>query len=348
MRRAWLIRAGGSGENESEAIESGLAVVGYDEVADLSRTSSREEVAGLVAEAYPDSTKGRMNNLTGQLFALRHRIEVGDLVVLPLKSTSQLALGVVTGAYEHRLNVGEGTHHVLPVRWARTDVPRTAIQQDLLYSLGAFMTVCQISRNDGAWRLGQVMETGHDPGPREETPGNEVAAVVEEAEDATSNMDLGRIATDRMLSYIGTRFHGHAMEQLVAAVLRAEDFYAEVAPEGPDGGIDIYAGKGPLGLDSPKLIVQVKSSPSPVDAKVVRELHGVLTTHGADQALLVAWGGVNRVAKAELRSQFFRVRVWDADQLVEAVTRNYDRLSEEIRAELPLRQIWTLVEDASE
>ena len=128
-------------------------------------------------------------------------------------------------------------------------------------------------------------------------------------------------------------------------MLESEGFFTQVAPPGPDGGIDVFAGKGPLGLDSPRLIVQVKSSPTPVDARVVRELHGVLSTHGAEQALLVAWGGVNKVARQELRSQFFRVRVWDADDLLNAVIRNYDSLGEELRADLPLKRIWTLVEE---
>jgi hypothetical protein len=43
-----------------------------------------------------------------------------------------------------------------------------------------------------------------------------------------------------------------------------------------------------LGLDSPRLSVQVKSSPMPVDVKMVREPHGVLSTHGSEQAPLVA------------------------------------------------------------
>lgn len=82
------------------------------------------------------------------------------------------------------------------------------------------------------------------------------------------------------------------------------------------------------------------------DVKVVRELHGVLSTHGADQALLVAWGGVNKTAKQELRNQFFKVRVWGADELLGALTRTYSALDDDIRAELPLKQIWALVEEA--
>ncbi|MFQ6485382.1 restriction endonuclease [Brachybacterium epidermidis] len=46
---------------------------------------------------------------------------------------------------------------------------------------------------------------------------------------------------------------------LVAELLRAEGFEADEAPPGADGGIDITSGRGLLGLESPKLIVQVKT-----------------------------------------------------------------------------------------
>jgi restriction system protein len=73
-----------------------------------------------------------------------------------------------------------------------------------------------------------------------------------------------------------------------------------------------------------------------------------MSTHGADQALLVAWGGVNKAAKQELRSQFFKVRVWSADEMLDALMRTYPVLDEDIRAELPLKQIWALVEEAGQ
>ncbi len=163
---------------------------------------------------------------------------------------------------------------------------------------------------------------------------------------SSSGIDLERAALDRIQAFIAGRFAGHGLARLVGAVLEAEGFRCQVADPGPDGGIDVFAGRGPLGLDSPRLIVQVKSSPTPVDVKVVRELHGVLSTHGAEQALLVAWGGVNKAAKQELRNQFFKVRVWSADELLAALMRTYPVLSEDLRAELPLKQIWSLVEEA--
>ncbi len=170
-----------------------------------------------------------------------------------------------------------------------------------------------------------------------------VAVDVDEAE--ASECDLERIALDRIQAKIAERFAGHGLAQLVGAVLKAEGFTAQVGEPGPDGGIDIRAGMGPLGLDGPRLIVQVKSSPSPVEAPVVRELQGVLSTHGADQALLVAWGGVNEIAQRELANQFFKVRVWDSDDFLEALLRAYPKLDEDIRADLPLKQIWAFVEE---
>jgi restriction system protein len=343
--RAWLIRAGRAGERDQFALDTGLAAGGFDEVADLSSATTREMVAALVKAAYPDATDGKINNFTGQLWALRARIAPGDLIVLPLKTTSQIAIGYSTGPYQYRPDADPARRHVIPVEWVRADVPRTAVKQDLLYTLGAFMTICEIKRNDAAWRLQQILATGADPGARPETLQADEATDAEVAA-TSSGIDLERASLDRIQAFIAERFAGHGLARLVGAVLEAEGFKCQVADSGPDGGIDVFAGSGPLGLDSPRLIVQVKSSPTPVDVKVVRELHGVLSTHGAEQALLVAWGGVNKPAKQELRNQFFKVRVWSADELIEALMRTYPALDGDLRAELPLKQIWALVEEA--
>ena len=265
----------------------------------------------------------------------------------------------MTREYRYQNDPDPKLRHAVSVDWKRTDLPRTAVRQDLLYSLGSARTVCSIQRNDGAWRLQQLLLTGSDPGARVgasgEATGSSVYAAdiadvtADDDEDTTdspeSGFDLERLGMDQIQAFVAEEFAGHELSRLVAEVLKAEGFFTEESPPGPDGGIDVFAGRGPLGLDSPRLVVQVKSSPSPVDVKIVRELHGVLTTHGAEQALLVAWGGVTNAARRELRNQFFRLRVWDADNLLKAVLRNYDRLSEDLRADLPLKRIWSLVDE---
>ena len=249
----------------------------------------------------------------------------------PLKQTAESSrLGVATIAgrrkeahgkpnalreYRYQNDPDPKLRHAVSVDWQRTDVPRTAVRQDLLYSLGSARTVCSIQRNDGAWRLQQLLLTGHDPGARVGPSAAATGSAVHLAdiaddpaddEDATdspeSGFDLERLGMDQIQAFVAEEFAGHELSRLVAEVLKAEGFFTEESPPGPDGGIDVFAGRGPLGLDSPRMVVQVKSSPSPVDVKIVRELHGVLTTHGAEQALLVAWGGVNNAARRELRN----------------------------------------------
>ena len=39
------------------------------------------------------------------------------------------------------------------------------------------------------------------------------------------------------------------------------------------------------------------------------------------------------------------MRLWNANDVIDAVCRNYDKLPEAIRAEIPLKQVWTLVRE---
>ena len=56
-------------------------------------------------------------------------------------------------------------------------------------------------------------------------------------------------------------------------------------------------------------------------------------------------GGFNSKIPAEERTQFFSIRLWDAGDLIQALLENYEKLSPDIQAELPLKQVWVLVAD---
>ena len=347
MSAVWVVRTGKHGERDSWALENSLDGGGWDEVPDLTQCTSREEVLSIVQSVYGTEKPGAIPNYTGQLWSLRGRIAPGDLIVLPLKTTSQLAFGRVTSGYEYLNSESDPTRrHVVRVTWLRTDVARTAVKQDLLFILGAFLTVFQPTSNDAAWRLEQVAETGSDPGARPDvTPPASAAEPVSEG-DATADslFDLEEYARARVQTLIQEIYSGHDLARLVEAVLAADGFRCERKPPGADGGVDILAGRGPLGLDSPKVVVQVKSDTQAVGDPVVQTLQGAITRFSADQALLVAWGGVTRQAGKFLETTKFTIRVWGANELMDAVFRTYPILPESIKAELPLRQIWTPVD----
>lgn len=344
--RAWVVRAGRNGEREAWALEQGVTGGGYAEVPDLSAITDAKDVRAAIEQARPNASVASISNLLGGLWALRERMRTGDLVVMPMKSTGTIAIGTVAGPYEYRVDPDEDRRHTRPVHWARADVPRTAIRQDLLYTLNGARTIFECTRNDAAWRLGRVLETGADPGARTGPPNTVTGYEDADLGDPAPAWDLERIGRDAITQAVSERFKGHRLAELVAAILEARAFRCDVSPLGPDRGVDVYASCGPLGLDPPRIVAQVKSDASPVGAPVVQQLQGAMAAHGADQALLVAWGGVTRQARQVLESQQFRIRVWDADDLVDELCHSYARLPEELRAELPLQQVWTVVPEA--
>jgi restriction system protein len=339
----WLVRAGEHGEREEAALQKGLAIIGWEQLPDLTTVKTREALAQLIKDTYPDESSKRLINWTGQLWAFRDRIQLNDLVVLPLKTRSAIAIGRVTGPYRYEAD-GKDGFHTRGVKWLKTDFPRSPsiFGQDLLYSFGAFMTVCQIQRNNAEKRIKAIVE-----GKAAVTPPAKTSP--EGADDETTlPTDIKQYAEDRIRDHIEQKFKGHALARLVDAVLKASGYTTIVSPPGPDGGVDIVAGRGPMGFDPPRLCVQVKSSSGAVNVEVLQRLHGSMKKVSADQGLLVSWGGFNSKIPAEARDQFFSVRLWDSGDLITALLDHYEKLSPDIQAELPLKKVWILVQNAPE
>lgn len=353
MTKVWVVRAGSEGEHEQANLSQNVATIGW-RIADLTSAQSREDVRKMVDAAFPEDSQGRRANFTGQIWAFRDRIQQGDIVVMPSKLRSgYLYLGkCIDGYFYDGNNPDPQRRHQLPVSWQSEAVSKSVIKDDLLYSLNAIMTVFNPTRNNAAQRVLQLYTHGKDPGNNElklaTTPAPTTTAVDKRDQvtdpDPTPTLEAIR---DRIRTHLVENFGDHKLTRLVADILEALGYQCEVSPPGPDGGVDILAGRGPLGLDSPTLIVEVKSEPSPVDVKVVRGLHSAMTQHRADQGLLVAWGGVTKPAHQEFLRDRTSFRVWDSEELLDRLFETYDHLPTDTRARIPLKQAWVLDENAA-
>lgn len=346
---AWVVRAGKQGENEHWNLAHGFASVGWIEVGDLSACRSREDVRALVDEAYPADPPTRQANVAGQLWAFRGSVAPGDLVVMPSKvQRGYLRFGRVTGGYVYDAHEPDKTRrHRVPVQWDETPVSKTGVEQDLVYTLNVTLTVFQPSRNDAARRLDVIAREGRDPGRPDGEATSPAGIVMTGHTDAVTDPETVPTVDafrDRILSHVAQEFREHDLTHPVAEILTVLGFHCEVSPPGPDGGVDIIAGTGLLGLDAPTLIVEVKSEPTPIGARVLHGLHSAMTQHTADQALLVAWGGVTKPAELEFKRDRTKFRVWDAEALLGKLFETYDRLPAAIRTHIPLQQVWVLEE----
>jgi len=112
--------------------------------------------------------------------------------------------------------------------------------------------------------------------------------------------------------------------------------------EGADGGADILAGAGPHGFGQPRLCVEVKSGSTPTDRPTVDKLLGAVPKFGATEGLFVSWGGFKPNVQKELAASFFRLRLWSQKELLEQLFSTYEKIDEDLKAELPLKRIWTV------
>ena len=334
----WLVRCG-NGTHETEVVEGNFVGIGWGAIGDLTGVTEREQMRERYVAAFPDETPKQVNTNLAQVFAFQCRIQIGDLVALPLKHTPNIAFGRVTSEVRYLPDADPVLTHQRSVQWINPAVPRNAIDQDLLFSLGAFLTVCKIERNDAEARILAVLEGGTSSavGPREETEVSDVGASV------PFEIDIEQYARDQIRAHIELRYQGHALSDLVAAILTAQGYTTKVSPPGPDGGVDVLAGSGHGGFSEPRLAVQVKSGKQVMDAPAIRDLLGTMANFRATHGLFVCWSGFNAGAQKLARDVFFSVRLWTSDDIIEQVMAHYDKLPEVVRADIPLQRIWTLL-----
>ncbi len=137
----------------------------------------------------------------------------------------------------------------------------------------------------------------------------------------------------------------YAFQDLVAALLRGMGYYTPfVAPQGKDGGVDIFAYRDPLGSAAPRLKVQVKHREQKISVKEVRELVSLLTKEG-DAGLIVSSGGFTSEAAAEIRRSSRHIEKIDLNDFIDMWKNHYDKMNEEDRRLMPLKRIAFLAPD---
>lgn len=341
----WLVRAGKYGEHENRFVEDNRVYLTWgEEVAntDLGLAQGYDGLKSALQTIFPDEPTRRLGNWTGQFWAFVQGMQIGDWVVLPMKHSPTIAIGEVISQYKFdRVNDAVDYRHYREVRWLNTAVPRAAFDQDLLYSFGAFLTVCEIKRNDAERRV-RAMSLNSWQAPAASSFAVASVAIPDDVDQPDAPVDLEQLARDSIANLINQKFRGHNMARLVDAILRAQGFTTFLSPEGPDGGVDILAGSGPFGFDSPRICVQVKSGDSPTDRPEFTQLIGAMQNVHADQGLFVSWSGFKNTVSREIPNQFFKVRLWNQSTLIEQLLANYDKLDQEIRAEIPLKLIWSI------
>ena len=341
----WVIKGGRAGEHEDTFLEKGIVSLGFGLRQSIADFPDRDALRDYVA------SPGTAN----QMWRFYQEVADGDMVVLPRKRASQVAVGHITGPYAYRPEAaGPRAPHTHSVAWKVTDIPRSHFDRDLLNSFGAQQTLSQpgapnaearIARITGAY-LGDLPSAASDIAAPTvaESPGDNPPVTA----DLNEEVDIDREIRDRIIARLRRQFAGARLEHLVAGILQTSGYVVAQTRQGADGGIDILAGKGDLGFGEPRLCVQVKGRVAPVDLPEYDRLRGNIANFHAQHGLLVSLGGFTRPVHDRNEQQFFEIRLWGPDELAQKLLENYDAMPPDIRADLPLETIRVLREGPPE
>jgi len=333
----WLVRAGSHGEFEQKFLDDKRVYVTWDGLnTNIAKLADRDALFETMKSTYPGAKQNRLLNWVRQVWPFAHEMRRGDLVIVPLKSEPSIWIGEITGDYQFDAKAQDPYFHWRTVKWVGEGVPRSHFGKDLLFSFGAFLTICRVKRNNAEARILAMWKNKWKP----ETI-DAVTAQVETEDDETGEaIDIEAAARDGIARQILAQFKGHGLARLVEGILKAQGYTTYRSPEGADGGVDILAGMGALGFGSPKLSVEVKSQDTPIDRPTVDKLMGAMSKFGSSEGLFVSWSGFKPNVQKELAQSFFKVRLWSQKELLEALFANYGALDEDLKAELPLKRIW--------
>lgn len=135
----------------------------------------------------------------------------------------------------------------------------------------------------------------------------------------------------------------YEFQHLVSILLKAMGYFiAHESPKGKDGGIDLIAYTDPLGVNSPRIIVQVKHRPeASISSDDIQKLSGTMKRN-SDVGIFVTSGSFTQNARNEATSAYKHIELIDFERFIYLWKKYYGNLKDEDKNKFPLQPIYFL------
>ncbi|MBX7190767.1 MAG: restriction endonuclease [Sandaracinaceae bacterium] len=328
----WMVRAGRGGDQVDAFLADGVVGIGYgaSEFKGLPPTLTREAIVAGMKAANPHWSTAKLAVISGQLVRFVTEIKAGDRIVTGDPETRTYFVGRASG--ELRWEGGKPLPIRRGVKWTGR-VARDALSVSTLNTLGAIQTLFRIS-DEVADELVKferpITEEAPPPAPKAEqtAPADVVPA------DLLGAPERAKSFIDDMIN----RLDWDELQDLVAGVLRAMGYKTRVSTPGPDRGVDIFASPDGLGLQEPRIFVEVKHRQAAMGAPDLRTFLG--GRKAGDKCLYVSTGGFKKDAHYEADRSTIPITLVTLPVLRDLLLEHYERLDEETRALVPLRRVY--------
>lgn len=317
-----------------DLITGSFISIGWSELGDLSgRHLDRENLKDLLAVAFPEAKAGAIPVWAGVLSRFMYEINVDDLVVSPDKASRTINIGRISGNFFYDKSASVHPNR-RPVQWLKTNIPRSDLPASALNEIGSAITLFEVKRHK------DLIERLLLDAPLQRIAQSDEVDELEDEPNARRVETYSRDYVEGILRGI----EPEQFENLVAGVLRAMGYHADVTQLSGDGGVDVLASKDPLRLEPPTIKVQVKRTTSSIGGPAVQALIGTLAAGGSEHALFVTLGSYSNDAIHIARTRQ-DVRLLTGAQFIDLIFEYYEKLDAEWKRLIPLRLVHAVDRD---
>jgi restriction system protein len=290
----------------------------------------------LMTSKHPEDKPGTIKSWGSQLYRFLEELKAGDTVVTYDQEQRLYYIGsICSGTYSYAPIPDVDLAHTKAVQWAGK-VQRDTLSASTRNSLGAIQTLFKIPTdaiNDLKANLQPMAAVLVDlpaAPPKSEEPAERAF------EDDLRKEILGK--ADSFIEDAISRLDWEQMQELMAGILRAMGYRTRVAPPGPDRGYDIFASPDGLGLQEPRIFVEVKHRKDAMGAPQIRSFLGGRSP--GDRCLYVSTGGFTREAKYEAERSSTPLQLVDLSIIRDLLKDHYEKVDAETRALVPLKRFY--------
>lgn len=326
--RTWVVRAGKDAVYVDDFRAGSLVALGWSEAGPVGSDMGDEALTALFDRTYPGTKPAARRVWQAQVRRFVTDVRPGDRVATYDPNRRIYLLGTVAGAPTWRPGP---MPRAIPVQWTH-QAARDGLSADTRNGLGSIASFFRASEEASAelWaKATPLSDTAPVPPPAPEPPGGDDTAAFRE--DVIERAD--RFIEDRIAA-----LDWRQMQDLVAGILRGMGYQTTVAADGPDRGVDIFASPDGLGLQEPRIFVEVKHRGGAMGADQVRRFLG--GRRAGDRCLYVSTGGFTKEARFEAERSNVPLTLVTIQMLRDLLVQHYERLDSETRTLVPLQRLY--------
>ena len=325
--RLWMVRAGRGASYIDDFIEGSFVSIGcdlQDEIGGLSKA----EIEARLRAVHPHQSPGAIAVWAAQILRFHGEIKEGQSVTTYDPGRRLYYLGQIKSAVE---KISHPLSRSRRVEWQRK-VHRDSLSVTARNSLGSISALFLVP----AEVAGEMVRLAVPLAQEEVTPAPERPA---EPLDEKAQLDEVVLKAAEFIEDRISLLDWDEMQELVAGLLEAMGYRTTVSARGPDRGVDIFASPDGLGLQEPRIFVEVKHRPgTAIGAPDLRSFLG--GRRAGDRCLYVSTGGFTREAFYEAERSSIPITLLSLPALRKLLVEQYPRIDPTVAKLVPLERIY--------